>query len=44
MSESITEDNIEIDEAIEIHVPSKEEVLAMREHVLEGMSDEEIDR
>ena len=44
VSESITEDNIEIDEAIEIHVPSKEEVLAMREHVLEGMSDEEIDR
>ncbi len=28
----------------EIHVPSKEEVLAMRELVLEGMSDEETER
>ena len=44
VSESVAEDKIKTDEAIEIHIPSKEEVLAMREQVLEGMSVEEIDR
>lgn len=39
-----TEDVIENDEVKEVQAPSKEEVLAMRETVLEGMSEEEIDR
>jgi len=38
------EDVTEEDDSNEIYVPSKEEVLAMREIVLEGMSEEEIDR
>lgn len=37
------EDNAEADDAIETHIPSKEDVLAMRELVLEGMSDDEIE-
>lgn len=39
-----TEDVIESDVVTEVSAPSKEEVLAMRETVLEGMSEEEIDR
>jgi hypothetical protein len=48
--ESVTEDIItdndstEITDVTEIVVPSKEEVLAMRELVLEGMSEEDIER
>jgi hypothetical protein len=48
--ESVTEnsvednDSIEINDATEIVVPSKEEVLAMRELVLDGMSDDEKER
>lgn len=38
------EDIAESDDATKIHIPSKEEVFAMRELVLEGMSDAEIDR
>ena len=38
------EDAIENNDVIELHTPSKEDVLAMRETVLEGMSEEEIDR
>lgn len=44
VSESIAEDNSEEDSVTDIHIPSKEEVLAMRELVLEGMSDEEKER
>ncbi|MBO4982130.1 MAG: hypothetical protein J6C84_09615 [Lachnospiraceae bacterium] len=44
ISENVTEDNGERDDPTEVLVPSKEEVLAMRETVLEGMSDEEIER
>ncbi|MGN0402938.1 MAG: hypothetical protein ACI4HQ_11880 [Acetatifactor sp.] len=44
VSESITDDKMETDDVTEIHIPSKEEVLAMRETVLEGMSDEETER
>lgn len=43
-SENNVEDDMEMDETAELHGPSKEEVLAMRETVLEGMSDEEIER
>lgn len=43
-SENIAEDNIKTDDDTELHIPSKDEVLAMREIVLEGMSKEEIDR
>ena len=43
-SESIIEDETEMDDTTEIHIPSKEEVITMRETVLEGMSDEEIER
>jgi hypothetical protein len=48
--ESVTEeiitdnDSTEITDVTEIVVPSKEEVLAMRELVLEGMSEEDIER
>lgn len=42
-SEDATEDT-EADADIENHVPSKEEVLAMRELVLEGMTNEEMER
>lgn len=42
--EDITETVTETDAPTEIYIPSKEEVLAMREQVLEGMSQEEIDR
>lgn len=44
VSETVTEDNTEKEDTTEVHVPSKEEVFAMRETVLEGMSDEEIER
>ncbi len=44
VSENDLEETAETDYAAEIHVPSKEDVLAMRELVLEGMSDEEIER
>lgn len=45
VSQGIIEENIEQEKPdAEICVPSKEEVLAMRETVLEGMSDEEIER
>lgn len=44
ISENVTEDNTEKDDVAEVLAPSKEEVLAMRETVLEGMSDEEIER
>lgn len=40
----IAEDTDKTDEATPKQMPSKEEVLAMRELVLEGMSDEETDR
>lgn len=41
---NITDDVIEDDKIKEVKAPSKEEVLAMRATVLEGMSEEEIDR
>jgi hypothetical protein len=46
VTENITEDDdsIEITDATEIVAPSKEEVLDMRELVLEGMSEEDIER
>ncbi len=40
----LTEDSTEVQAITEIHAPSKEEVIAMRETVLEGMSEEEIER
>ncbi len=43
-SEYATEDSTEVQAATEIDAPSKEEVIAMRETVLEGMSAEEIER
>lgn len=43
-SESTMEDNDEPDDAAEISAPSKAEVLTMRELVLEGMTDDEIER
>lgn len=43
-SENTAEDNIKTDDDTELHIPSKDEILAMRETVLEGMSKEEIDR
>lgn len=42
--ESTVEESVETDDVTEIPVPSKEEVLAMREKVLEGMSQEKIER
>ncbi|MCM1325013.1 MAG: hypothetical protein NC094_13280 [Bacteroidales bacterium] len=42
--EDIPKENPESDDTIEVQAPSKEEVLAMRETVLEGMSEEEIKR
>lgn len=42
-SQTTTEDINSIDD-LEIQIPSKEEVLAMRELVLEGMTNEEIER
>lgn len=44
LENSISEEYIETDEVADLHVPSKEEVLAMRETVLDGMSEEEIER
>ncbi len=44
VSENGTKDNSETDDTAEIQTPSKEEILAMRETALEGMSDEEIKR
>jgi hypothetical protein len=46
VTENITEDNdsTEITDTAEIVTPSKDEVLAMRELVLEGMSEEDIER
>lgn len=41
---NISEDCGETAETAELHVPSKEEVFAMREIVLDGMSEEEIER
>lgn len=41
---SISEDSMVTEEVAELHVPSKEEVLAMRETVLDGMTEEEIER
>ena len=43
-SVNMTENIVETEDTEEVHIPSKEEVLAMREKVLEGMSQEEIDR
>lgn len=43
ITESVEAD-VETDHAIKMLAPSKEEVFAMRELVLEGMSDEEIER
>lgn len=43
MTDSV-EDDVEAGNGTEIRVPSKEEVFSMRELVLEGMSNEEIDR
>ena len=40
ISESFTEDRVETEDNIDDYIPTKEEVLAMRELVLEGMSDE----
>ena len=42
-SQTTTEDINSIDD-LEIQIPSKEEVLAMRELVLEGMTNEDIER
>ena len=39
-----TEFETESQDTPEVHIPTKEEVLAMREQVLEGMSEEEIER
>lgn len=44
VSENTVKEKIETDNTTETNVPSKEEILAMRELVLEGMSDEEIER
>ncbi len=38
------EGTVEKDDAAEMHIHSKEEVQNLREHVLEGMTDEEIER
>ena len=43
-SENTIGDSTDTDDDIQIQIPSKEEVLAMRELVLEGMTDEEIER
>lgn len=43
-SENTIEDSTDADDDIEIQIPSKEEVLAMRTLVLEGMTDEEVER
>lgn len=42
--ENSTEETVEKNDSAETHIPFKEEVEAMRELVLEGMSDEEIER
>ena len=42
--ENHIEGTAEKDDAAEMYVPSKEEVQNLREHVLEGMTDEEIER
>lgn len=44
MEENATETNTATNDNIEMHVPTKDEVLAMRELVLKGMSDNEIER
>ena len=43
-AENVTQEEIEEEDTSEITTPSKEEVFNMRETVLEGMSDEEIER
>lgn len=43
-AENVTEKNIQKDDTTEIHVPSKEKVLDMRETVLKGMSKEDTER
>ncbi len=45
ISSGVEEENMEQENSVDdLHIPSKEEVLAMREIVLEGMSEEEIGR
>lgn len=43
-SENTIEDPAATDDDAEVYIPSKEEVLVMRELVLDGMTDEEIER